>query len=121
MNSLHVKYLINSGDGRIGQRGIDKFCPLCLGEGVISLGPVVPARCCFLPHLPTQDNSAMFRDFLFRDFFFLFLQLGCVKGWGGVLLMLETMCAPPPPPPTAQHPAKIDLAQNVISAPAEKH
>ena len=59
----------------------------------------------------------MFRDFLFRDFFFLFLQLRCVEGWGGVLLLFGTVWAPPPRPAHA----KIDLAQNVISAQAEKH
>ena len=109
MNSLHVKYLINSGDGRIGQRGIDKFCPLCLGEGVISLGPLVPTGMLFLPHLPPQDSSAMFRDVLFRNFFFLFLQLGCVEGWGGVLLVLETMCAP-----THPHPRPAQARQRLI-------
>lgn len=113
MNSLHVKYLINSGDERIGQRGIDKFCPLCLGEGVISLG----SRKMLFP--PPPPHSRQFGN-VYRLFFF-FSQLGCVEGWGGVLLMLETMCAPPPPPPAAQRPAKIDLAQNVISAQAEKH
>ena len=78
MISPNVKYLTNSGDGRIGQRGIGKFCPLCSGEGVISLGPEPPG-CCFLPHHPPQEDFQQCLE-TFSFIFYNLGELGCGAG-----------------------------------------